>query len=80
MVICQSAFILHFRQMQGKSLILELIVNIANNIVLPTGKLVLALHKKLTYGKVDQEQISTISIQVVILMHRFNLGMKYVKI
>ena len=47
-------------------MILELIVNIASDILLPTGKFILALDKKLTYGKLDQEQSSTISIQVVI--------------
>ena len=48
-------------------------VNIANYIFLSTGKLVLALEKKLAYGKLDQEQISTISTQVVIQLHKFNL-------
>ena len=48
-------------------------VNITNYSLLPTGKLVLALEKKLPYGKLDQEQISTISTQVVILLDKFNL-------
>ena len=51
--------------MEGKS-ILEMILNITNDLISSTGKLVLALDKKLTYGILDQEQISTISTQVVI--------------
>ena len=48
-------------------------VNITNNSLLLTGKLVLALEKKLPYGKLDQEQISTILTQVVTLLDKFNL-------
>ena len=59
--------------MQGKFLIPILMINIANYILLPTGNLVLALEKKLPYGKLDREQISTISTQVVILLDKFNL-------
>ena len=52
-------------------------INIANYIFLSTGKLVLALEKKLAYGKLDQAQISIISTQVVTLLHKFNLDNLY---
>ena len=55
--------------MQGKFLILVLVVNVANDILVFTGKLVLAVDRKLTYVKLDQEHISSISIQVIILLH-----------
>ena len=59
-------------------MILELMVNIASDILLPTGKFILALDKKLTYGKLDQEQSSTISIQVVIYTAQVQLRYEYV--